>query len=348
MTTVNKSASAQVLKFKKRNIGNVFSFSDIDETQLLDDELIERTLSKKSVAMIYGASNSGKTFLAIDIAMSVATGLPMLGRNVIQKPVLYIAAEAPEGVTNRMKVWLKNHPEINKAQVQIGGGCHLYPYQIDLFGNVDVDQVINDIHVTNHINCNEIGLIVIDTLARVSGDANENSNDMSVVMAHCDRIKNATGATILLIHHSGKNEANGARGWSGVRAAVDTEIEVIESEKTHIATITKQRDIEGKGDKFAYKLISVPIGVNQWGSTRSTCYIEPSGLPKKINNLTQTQTLVFDIIQNAMPALNQAEVILKTGKDRNQIRRAINDLKQLNYVYEGAKGSLFATQLDNE
>lgn len=333
---------------KQRSIENVFSFSEIDTQQLIDDELIERTLAKKSVAMIYGASNSGKTFLSIDIAMSVATGIPVLGRNVVQKPVMYIAAEAPDGVRNRMRVWLDKHPEINKAKVQIGGGCHLYPHQIDLFGNVDVDQVISDILNLNHHQCTEIGLIVIDTLARVSGGANENSNDMSVVMSHCDRIKNATGATILLIHHSGKNEAQGARGWSGVRAAVDTEIEVIESDKTHIASITKQRDIEGKGDKFAYKLIPVPIGKNQWGGTRSTCYISPANLPSKINNLSMNQAMILEIIKNAVPALNHAEIITKTGKDYSQMRKVLLDLKNAGHIYEGARGAYFVTNQDEK
>jgi hypothetical protein len=50
---------------------------------------------------------------------------------------------------------------------------------------------------------------------------------MGLALSHCKHIYEVTGAIVLLVHHSGKDAAKGARGWSGIRAAADTEIEIV-------------------------------------------------------------------------------------------------------------------------
>jgi len=72
-----------------------------------------------------------------------------------------------------------------------------------------------------------IGLIIIDTLSRVMAGGNENSpEDMGALVRNIDRLRAETGAATILVHHSGKELARGARGHSLLRAAADTEIEM--------------------------------------------------------------------------------------------------------------------------
>ena len=82
----------------------------------------------------------------------------------------------------------------------------------------------------------------------------------------------------MLIHHSGKDAARGMRGWSGLRAATDTEIEVTSDELagTRTAEITKQRDMGGKGDRIGFRLETVDMGLGKWGKQRTSCVVEPT------------------------------------------------------------------------
>jgi RecA-family ATPase len=70
-------------------------------------------------------------------------------------------------------------------------------------------------------------MIVLDTLSRVIAGGNENApDDMGQLIGNCDRIRAEARAHVMLVHHTGKDEARGARGHSSLRAATDTEIEV--------------------------------------------------------------------------------------------------------------------------
>ena len=104
---------------------------------------------------------------------------------------------------------------------------------------------------------------------------------MGLVVRRFDRIRTECKAHFLLIHHSGKNAAAGARGWSGVRAAVDTEIEVTDSPAGKCCEITKQRDLATKGDRIGFKLHVVTLGLTKWKSPATSCVVMPADAPDK-------------------------------------------------------------------
>jgi hypothetical protein len=118
-------------------------------------------------------------------------------------------------------------------------------------------------------------LIVVDTLSRVMGDGDENTApDIADLVKNLDVLRRGTGANIMLIHHSGKDVARGARGHSSLRAAVDTEIELTRDEAGLItAEVTKQRD-GPTGYKFPYILRQIELGVDQDGDPVTTCLVE--------------------------------------------------------------------------
>src|SRR5262249_21188651 len=106
-----------------------------------------------------------------------------------------------------------------------------------------------------------LALIEIDTVSRTMNGGNENApDDMGRFVAHCDKLRLATTAHVLAIHHSGKDEARGARGHSLLKAACDTEIEVAADDATdkRTATVVKQRD-HRTGDVFGFSLRSVDL-----------------------------------------------------------------------------------------
>jgi hypothetical protein len=121
-----------------------------------------------------------------------------------------------------------------------------------------------------------VRLIIGDTLARMSAGANENSGeDMGPVMARFDQVATATGAAMMIIHHNGKDAARGARGWSGIRAHIDTEIEVSEKDGTRSVSVTKQRELPSKGETIYFKLEVIEMGTTKFGGPATTCVAVP-------------------------------------------------------------------------
>ncbi len=121
-------------------------------------------------------------------------------------------------------------------------------------------------------------LIVFDTLARVmAGDENA-APDVGALMRGIDHLRRATGAHIMLIHHSGKDASKGARGHSALRAAVDTEIELTKSKETdeRMARATKQRDMASGADCL-FRLEQVVLGRDQDGDPVTSCIVKHTG-----------------------------------------------------------------------
>lgn len=236
-------------------------------------DFVQGVLMEQSLAVIYGESNSGKTFLATSLALAVASGMDWFGRRVEQGGVLYLALEGGQGFRNRIHAWRERHDAL-EAPVLFAA----IPAQVNLLDpEADVRRVIDAAKgAAEHMGVG-IKLIVVDTLARAMAGGNENApEDMGALVMNADTIREETGATLLYIHHTGKDAAKGARGHSSLRAAIDTEIEVdAGDETTRIATIVKQRDMS-KGAAVSFTLDVVEIGTNRHGEKVTTCIAVPS------------------------------------------------------------------------
>jgi len=234
------------------------------------NELVEDFMTIGGMAVLYGDSNSGKTFFALSLAAHIASGQPFFGRQIDPGLVVYLASEAPGSIRSRMQAIKKHY------------GCSLenlamVPVPLNFYANEgDSRDVIELVKTIEQIKGQPVRLIIGDTLARMSAGANENSGeDMGPVMARFDAVAQSTGAAMLAIHHNGKDQAKGARGWSGIRAHIDTEIEVMEKDGIRSATITKQRELPGKGEVIYFRLEVVEMGITKFGKPATTCVAVP-------------------------------------------------------------------------
>ncbi len=253
---------------------------DLDDADLdFDDELVEGVIGRAAMAVMYGDSNSGKTFAAIALGAAVCRGQAWLGRNTVPGLVLYLATEAAGSVQLRLRAYRRFNSEPARGLVIVQSPINLFD------GAADVTAIIATVAEIEALYGEKVLLIIGDTLARIAAGANENSGeDMSVVIRHADAIRAATGATFLWVHHTGKDQARGMRGWSGMRAAIDTEIEVTADEAlgTRAAEITKQRDLPGKGTRLGFRLEVVPLGHNRWGHERTSCVAVNADAPPRV------------------------------------------------------------------
>lgn len=194
------------------------------------EPLVNGYLYRDTLAMLYGPSGGGKTFMALTWALHVATGSWWEGHRVEPATVLYVIAEGARMVGQRVEAWTEHHGrDLDTAEP-----VHWHPAAVNLAERNQAEALAT---VVGELGA---GLVVVDTLARCAVGAEENSaRDMGRLVDHCDLVRTATQACVLLVHHSGKDAANGARGSSVLRAAMDTEVAL---DASGILTVTKAKD----------------------------------------------------------------------------------------------------------
>lgn len=312
---------------------NVTFADQLSSTFRPPNELVQGLLTADAGSLLYGASNSGKTFLVIDIACAVARGVPWMGRRTESGIVVYLTAESPSSVRGRVQAYQQHHgvrvPNFAIAQ-----------NPIDLFGgDADTDAVIWHIRDIEQKRGGKVRLIVGDTLARLSAGANENAGqDMGQVVRRFDRIRTECDAHFMLVHHSGKAAAAGARGWSGIRAAMDTEIEVTESAVGRCAEITKQRDLNTKGERIGFQLQGVTLGSTKWGTPATSCVVTPAVAPKRQTGkrISEVSGAITEMLRIQTGPMKKVDVValLKGRFDKTAVYRELKKLVGAGQVQE--------------
>jgi hypothetical protein len=150
----------------------------------------------------------------------------------------------------------------------------LLPQAVDFMNRESVEELLATIRDAERHSGHKATLVIVDTLARAMAGADENSaQDIGQVVGHADLIRQVTGATVLLVHHTGKDVERGARGSSALRAAVDTEIECKGLAGQRMATVAKQRDLE-TGAKLPFTLRVVNVGSHpETGEPVTSCIV---------------------------------------------------------------------------
>ncbi|WP_423195853.1 helicase RepA family protein [Cupriavidus sp. H19C3] len=330
-------ASAPLKKEEKFPLDVVFA-DELPDTYEAPDELVQGLLTVGGSSLVYGDSNSGKTFFVIHLAAAIALGIDWMGRRTEPGLVLYLAAESPDSVRSRLQAY-KRHYCVRMPNFAV------VKSPMNLFADdTDTDAIIKTVKMMEARRKQPVRLIVGDTLARLSAGANENmGQDMGVVVSRIDRIRIECGAHFMLIHHSGKNAAAGARGWNGVRAAVDVELEVTDHAGGRCAEVTKNRDLGSKGERIGFALDVVEAGTTKWGETATTCVVAPAAAPERRSG-TRTgssskrssgpkhstiESRVMALLREHTTGMKKADVVehvVKGGGAASSVYRVIQDL----------------------
>lgn len=225
--------------------------------------LIKNVLPMADLGALYGASGSGKSFVSLDLAIHIARGEPWRGHRVKQGTVVIITAEGGGSYGKRIKAYCQHHG-ISADDLPLG----IINAQPNILEADDIGELTASLKAIGPVS-----LLIIDTLAQVTPGANENtSEDMGRAITNAQILRKATGAMILLIHHAGKDASKGARGWSGLKGALDVEIEVSRDEETNAREIrlTKMKD-EEDGLRFGFSLEIVTVGMDSDGDEMRSC-----------------------------------------------------------------------------
>lgn len=221
--------------------------------------VIEDLIPSGSFGIIYGPSSSMKSFLAVDMAASISSGIHWGDKSVNKGAVVYIAAEGERAIAQRVRAFEQSN-NVTADNLFILGHSLIMSYDDSQIGLVNAIRDIELQHQT------AVVLVIIDTLARCYDGDENTSRDMSAFIRGCDTVKNLTGTTVLCIHHSGRDEKKGARGSSALRAACDFEFQVKRSGKSKSLTLinTKQKDSDEAPDmRLDFEPIDLGIKCNR-------------------------------------------------------------------------------------
>lgn len=204
-----------------------------------NEPLVDEFLYLNTTVRVNGASGAMKSFVMLDLAAHVATGLPWRGRKVKQGTVIYLVAEGAGGFEKRVRAW-EQHYGIPIKNLLI------LPRAVQV-NNMEWDAL------TEVCKRRSAALVICDTQARITVGVEENSaKEMGVIVHRVEEMRMATEACVALVHHQGVQGERG-RGSTSVKGAMQTELRVVRDGKglanTRITVISdKQKDDEEAED----------------------------------------------------------------------------------------------------
>lgn len=312
---------------------------------------IKGVLPKADIGIIFGESGSGKSFMALDLAMSIARGSNWNDMKTLQGRVVYICAEGQGGFGNRLAAYEREHNIV---------GQHLPLHIISDAPNILSSEDVSDL-AASILSGGKADLIIIDTMAQVTRGANENSSEhMGKAIENCRLLGSKTGAMVVYVHHTGKDLSRGERGWSGMRADADVRIAVTRTGKARKIKLEKVKDGED-GAEWWFRLDKVVLGTDEDGDVVSSSIfkftkappqierVEPKGewqkaIYKAWCDLGRVTTPIDTIIENAL--INIPKGSSKRDRRKDNLYRAIRELES-NALIVISEGNILGIEATN-
>jgi AAA domain/Primase C terminal 2 (PriCT-2) len=254
--------------------------------------IIKGLLPRGEFSMLAGQSGDGKSFTALQMAYHVTTGIAFENRKCHRSRVLYLAAEGSSGMRKRLLAMAKHHDiDLSTLPLDI---LRAAPNMLQRTDAIDLAKAM-----LADRGFGFYSLIIVDTFAQVVPGGNENAaEDMGKALANLKGIHQATGATVLVVHHIGKDASKGARGWSGLFAAADSVIEVTRLPGGRMARLAKQKDGEDHIE-WGFELTVVELGLDEDGDIITSCVAVPAAMPTGgfiPSAMGSVERVVFDVV----------------------------------------------------
>ena len=303
--------------------------------------LINDVCEKESVIAIFGQAKAGKSFVTVDMAACIALGKDWHGHKAHQAPVVYLAGEGIRNISRRFLAWSK----INKADI------HQAPLMISSRGARLLDdkdhQLLKDTISATEDQYGDIGMIIVDTLARNFGGGNENSTeDMNAFVERVDDLKDTFKSCISIVHHTGHGSGTRARGSSVLPAAVDAEYKVLRKDVSEEMFVTFSQTLIKDGQPmkpkdFRFEVLNLPF---EDLSSGALVEVEDIPLEKamsefKIKILEVIKTIQEKEDEPAMRWVKNNEIAKYMNESRHKLSKPLKELKDQDLInHEDKKG----------
>lgn len=260
------------------------------------DSLVGNLIKQGTTGQIFGPSETGKSFVALDLSLRIATGKDWNGYKCKQGLVVYCIGEGWSGFRKRIRAWLasNSNPDIRLFHTS---------RNVISFEPTELIEVKNELKRYEEETGHKVALIVIDTLARhLSGDENSSSEISKFVNKIEGLCSCFPGSSAIIVHHSGHGNGDRARGSSALKAAMDFEINC----NKNALTFTKMKD-GAKPDPFNFVLDVVDIDTDANGEPITSCVVSYGRKPERHSNGASAAKL-SPIEETAIKALLRASI----------------------------------------
>ncbi|NDB67510.1 MAG: hypothetical protein EB015_05785 [Methylocystaceae bacterium] len=274
----------------------IVDWKDIEEVKV--KWLVDGMIPSRGFCALYGKPGSYKSFVALYLAAMIATGKEAFGRTTDQGDVVYLMGEGGSGLKPRRDALIRQYGLEEDVKI------HFIRAQLNLRSTDEDAKALIAAIQDRSIKCK---VLIIDTLARAFGGGNENaSEDMGAFISQLGKIQDELKTSIIVVHHSGKNEAMGMRGHSNLLGAVDAELEVVKisdddnPNRVGQMTITKQKDGED-GVKIGYRMESIQLSpIDPDKRSLVVVPVDASEVGPRKRRLTAAQQLVMEALTMAV------------------------------------------------
>ncbi len=236
------------------------TFDEMDVEPPAKRWLIKGILARGETSAWIAPPGAMKSALLAEAAVSVGAGLPWHGhRNKGSAGVVYFAIERADLVKRRLRAH-KQVLGLKSTPICVSSAT------IDLTHPDAFKKVIDTIRAAKTVLQTDIGLVILDTFAKLiaaaGGDENS-AKDQGAIFGNIQRVKDATGVHVALIGHTGKDKSRGARGSNALLGDVDLMVE-LSGEEIKTATVTKANDAP-EGVLFSFKSEVHEFGTDEDG-----------------------------------------------------------------------------------
>ena len=282
--------------------------------------LIRDYLEPDSLCVLYGDSETFKSFLAVDICGHIATGNDWRGKQVKPGIALYVAGEGGNGLRKRFKAWFEHR------QLQVSRNIGISTVPISVCDPANVAMLVQHIKTLLNEGKQNPSLIVLDTLNTHFGEGDENSTaDMTKFVRGIRDLRIETGACVLVVHHCGHGAKDRGRGSIALRSGIDWEYRLERTPETKITTLynTKAKDAD-RPPVLSWQLETVPLPwADSEGNPLFSAVLVPTEYVEqvKVTKLGDKQQQAFDILKRLYEEHRQN--LIAGGLDPNSAKVAV-------------------------
>lgn len=284
---------------------------------------VKDLLPASGLAAIFGQPGGGKTFVALDMAFSLAEGRDWFGIQTHACPVVYVNLESRLGLKKRLMAWQKE-----KRRLPENISFVIEPFHI----LKDVDRLARGIKPG--------AVIFLDTLNAAASGLDENSSmDMGKILEAAKKLQRLTDGLVVLVHHGGKDISKGLRGHSSLLAALDAVIEVAGTPETRFWKTTKLKEAECN-TRRGFKLKAVDIGTNEDGEAETSCVVVPDESALSEKPLPPSLVYGLESLRRALEAENVQAVHLETWRKHFYNRHTGENTHTKKVAFQRARNGL--------
>lgn len=300
------------------------------------DWLVHGWLQERGLGVIYAPFGVGKTFVALDIALHVATGRPWHGHEVTRGNVVYVYSEGAASISNRLGAWAASYPQAWAAADGAFAAIPTNAYIQDEAQRKALIDVLKD---------RDAKLLVIDTVANNFQGQENDGEKMNEFIAAARTIQGEVGCAVLFVHHTGKNVALGMRGSTVFGGAMDAIIRLDQGEGETLRENQEHKrfriECEKQKDAEAPKPMTAHMDVVEFthpvtGSLQSSLVVGALTFEKRAPMTTGERAIWDAVVENGPIGTNALARIL----DRNppNVSRSLSAMIDKRWVIKTPDG----------